>query len=213
MNINFKWIIKNLPFWLLILIVITLIAGGFEGVINGIILGQFPNLVGKSGTDLILFLIRSTIIFVATYTAIVLQNIFLNVARKRLRVKLKKTMLINSFALKEDAASGLNHISNDATKIDDQYFAVIAGILSTGTAAVISTIYVLQVNLLMGIIFVAFSCLSLIPMLFGKNKLGKLGEQWSNENSQMMRSASDWFKGLRDILQYQAQKPFFKRVS
>lgn len=55
MNINFKWIIKNLPFWLLILIVITLIAGGFEGVINGIILGQFPNLVGKSGTDLILF--------------------------------------------------------------------------------------------------------------------------------------------------------------
>ncbi len=213
MNINFKWIIKNLPFWLLILIVITLIAGGFEGVINGIILGQFPNLVGKSGTDLILFLIRSTIIFVATYTAIVLQNIFLNVARKRLRVKLKKTMLINSFALKEDAASGLNHISNDATKIDDQYFAVIAGILSTGTAAVISTIYVLQVNLLMGIIFVAFSCLSLIPMLFGKNKLGKLGEQWSNENSQMMRTASDWFKGLRDILQYQAQKPFFKRVS
>lgn len=213
MNINFKWIIKNLPFWLLILIVITLIAGGFEGVINGIILGQFPNLVGKSGTDLILFLIRSTIIFVATYTAIVLQNIFLNMARKRLRVKLKKTMLINSFALKEDAASGLNHISNDATKIDDQYFAVIAGILSTGTAAVISTIYVLQVNLLMGIIFVAFSCLSLIPMLFGKNKLGKLGEQWSNENSQMMRTASDWFKGLRDILQYQAQKPFFKRVS
>ena len=213
MNINFKWIIKNLPFWLLILIVITLIAGGFEGVINGIILGQFPNLVGKSGTDLILFLIRSTIIFVATYTAIVLQNIFLNMARKRLRVNLKKTMLINSFALKEDAASGLNHISNDATKIDDQYFAVIAGILSTGTAAVISTIYVLQVNLLMGIIFVAFSCLSLIPMLFGKNELGKLGEQWSNENSQMMRSASDWFKGLRDILQYQAQKPFFKRVS
>lgn len=213
MNINFKWIIKNLPFWLLFLIVITLIAGGFEGVINGIILGQFPNLVGKSGTDLILFLIKSTIIFVATYTAIVLQNIFLNMARKRLRVKLKKTMLINSFALKEDAASGLNHISNDATKIDDQYFAVIAGILSTGTAAIISTIYVLRVNLLMGIIFVAFSCLSLIPMLFGKNKLGKLGEQWSDENSQMMCSASDWFKGLRDILQYQAQKPFFKRVS
>ena len=213
MNVNFKWIIKNLPFWLLILIVITLIAGGFEGVINGIILGQFPNLVGKSGTELILFLIKSTIIFIATYTAIVLQNIFLNMARKRLRVKLKKTMLINSFALKEDAASGLNHISNDATKIDDQYFAVIAGILSTGTAAIISTIYVLRVNLLMGIIFVAFSCLSLIPMLFGKNKLGKLGEEWSNENSQMMRSASDWFKGLRDILQYQAQKPFFKRVS
>ena len=61
MNVNFKWIIKNLPFWLLILIVITLIAGGFEGVINGIILGQFPNLVGKSGTELILFLIKSTV--------------------------------------------------------------------------------------------------------------------------------------------------------
>lgn len=190
-----------------------LVAGGFEGVINGIILGQFPNLVGKSSADLILFLLESTVIFIATYTAIVLQNIFINIARKRLRVKLKKVMLINSFALREDASSGLNHISNDATKIDEQYFAVIAGILSTGTAAIISTVYVLRVNLLMGIIFVAFSCLSLIPMLFGKNKLGKLGKQWSDENSKMMRSASDWFNGLRDILQYQVQLPFFKKVS
>lgn len=213
MNINFKWIIKNLPVWLLFFIVLMLVAGGFEGVINGIILGRFPNLVGKSSADLILFLLESTVIFIATYTAIVLQNIFINIARKRLRVKLKKVMLINSFALREDASSGLNHISNDATKIDEQYFAVIAGILSTGTAAIISTVYVLRVNLLMGIIFVAFSCLSLIPMLFGKNKLGKLGKQWSDENSKMMRSASDWFNGLRDILQYQVQLPFFKKVS
>ncbi len=213
MKINFKWIIKNLPIWLLLLIVITLIAGGFEGVINGMIFGEFPNLVGKSSSVLILFLIKSTLIFFATYTAIVLQNIFLNQARKLLRVKVKKIMLINSFALNEDAAAGLNHISNDATKIDDEYFSVIAGILSTGAAAIISTIYVLRVNFLMGIVFIAFSCLSLVPMLFGKNKLGTLGKKWSNQNAKMMQSAGAWFHGLRDILQYQAQKPFFKKVS
>ncbi|RVU70249.1 MULTISPECIES: ABC transporter ATP-binding protein [Lactobacillus] len=213
MKINIRWIVKNVPIWLLILIVITLIAGGFEGVINGMIFGQFPNLVGKDANTFVHFLIKSTLIFFVTYTAIVLQYVFLNRARKILRVKLKKTMLINSFALREDAAAGLNHISNDASKIDDQYFSIIAGILSSGAAAIISTIYVLQVNLLMGIIFIAFSCLSLVPMLFGKKKLGALGKEWSDQNSKMMQSAGAWFHGLRDILQYQVQKQFFKRVS
>lgn len=63
MRINFKWIVKNLPGWLILLILIFLIAGGFEGVVNGIILGQFPNLVGVSSNKLILFLIQSTVIF------------------------------------------------------------------------------------------------------------------------------------------------------
>lgn len=213
MNINFKWLVKNLPFWLIIAIILTLVAGGFEGVINGMILGQFPNLVGASSSRLICFLIQSTVIFFLVYTAIVLQNISLNYARKILRLKLKKLMLINSFALGEDAETGLNHISNDATKIDDEYFSVIAGILSTGVAAIISSIYVLKVNLLMGIIFVAFSALSLIPMLFGKNKLSALGEQWSQDNTQMMHSAGDWLRGIKDIIQYQVQNIFFKRVS
>ncbi len=92
-------------------------------------------------------------------------------------------------------------------------FSLIAEILSTAVAAVISTIYVLQVNILMGIIFVAFSCLSLIPMLFGKKKLGRLGEEWSRSNTKVMHTAGDWLRGFRDIMQYNAQKLFFKRVS
>ena len=55
MKINFKWIVKNLPGWLILLILISLIAGGFEGVVNGIILGKFPNLVGASSEKLIQF--------------------------------------------------------------------------------------------------------------------------------------------------------------
>lgn len=40
-----------------------------------------------------------------------------------------------------------------------------------------------------------------------------LGKKWSEENAKMMTSAGDWFKGLRDILQYQVEHQFFKRVS
>ena len=76
-------------------------------------------------------------------------------------------MLLSSFSNHQETEKGLNQISNDAAKIDENYFSLIAEILSTAVAAVISTIYVLQVNILMGIIFVTFSCISLIPMLFG----------------------------------------------
>lgn len=213
MKINFKWIIKNLPNWLIGLIIIFLILGGFEGVVNGIILGQFPNLVGVSSNKLILFLIQSTIIFFIVYTALVLKNILLNYARKILRVSLKKKMLLSSFSNHQEPEKGLNQISNVAAKIDENYFSLIAEILSTAVAAVISTIYVLQVNILMGIIFVAFSCLSLIPMLFGKKKLGRLGEEWSRSNTKVMHTAGDWLRGFRDIMQCNAQKLFFKRVS
>lgn len=75
MKINFKWIIKNLPIWLIGLIIIFLILGGFEGVVNGIILGQFPNLVDASSNKLILFLIQSSGIFCIVYTALVLKKI------------------------------------------------------------------------------------------------------------------------------------------
>ncbi|MCI7715512.1 MAG: hypothetical protein MSL49_09520, partial [Lactobacillus johnsonii] len=71
-------------------IIIFLILGGFEGVVNGIILGQFPNLVDASSNKLILFLIQSSGIFCIVYTALVLKNILLNYARKILRVSLKK---------------------------------------------------------------------------------------------------------------------------
>lgn len=98
MKINFKWIIKNLPIWLIGLIIIFLILGGFEGVVNGIILGQFPNLVDASSNKLILFLIQSSGIFCIVYTALVLKNILLNYARKILRVSLKKNMLLSSFS-------------------------------------------------------------------------------------------------------------------
>ena len=213
MKINFKWIIKNLPIWLIGLIIIFLILGGFEGVVNGIILGQFPNLVDASSNKLILFLIQSSGIFCIVYTALVLKNILLNYARKILRVSLKKTMLLSSFSNHQETEKGLNQISNDAAKIDENYFSLIAEILSTAVAAVISTIYVLQVNILMGIIFVTFSCLSLIPMLFGKKKLGRLGDEWSKSNTKVMHTAGDWLRGFRDILQYNAQRTFFNHVS
>ena len=213
MKINFKWIAKNLPRWLILLILIALIAGGFEGVVNGIVLGQFPNMVGASSEKLIRFLIQSIIIFFVVYTALVLKNILLNYARKLLRMKLKKAILLSNFSHHKAVEKGLSQISNDAAKIDENYFSLIATILSTAVAAIISTIYVLQVNLLMGIIFVSFSCLSLVPMLFGKKRLSALGEEWGKSNAQMMRSAGDWFKGFRDILQYGAQNYFFKRVS
>ena len=213
MKIDLKWLLKNSPLWALLLLFVTLIIGSFEGVINGIILGGFPDLVGASSSKLITFLFTSTISFMIVYTGVYLEQIMLIFLRKVLKVKLKETMLRSSFIKQDSPSVGLNRVSNDAAKIDTDYFQVIAGLLENGTAAIISTIYVLHANWLMGIIFIAFSSLSMLPMMFGKAKLGVLGKKWSLRNETMMRRSEDWLKGYRDIVQYHVQKPFFKKVT
>lgn len=212
MTINIRWVLKNIPKQILILLLGTMVIGSFEGLVNGIVLGGFPGLVNANSGQLTRFLVMAAGLYFTTYTGLYFEQMLVNAAVKHLNIQLKATMLITSFQTGEQTSKGLNHITNDAGQIENRYFRVLSGITESSIAAVISTVFVLRVHWLMGLVFVAFSALSAIPMLLGKNRLAAIGKQWSQANDQTMQAGTDWLTGRRDIVQAAAQKTMFAPV-
>lgn len=212
MTINIRWVLKNIPKQILILLLGTMVIGSFEGLVNGIVLGGFPSLVNANSGQLTRFLVMATGLYFTTYTGLYFEQMLVNAAVKHLNIQLKAAMLITSFQTGEQTSKGLNHITNDAGQIENRYFRVLSGITESSIAAVISTVFVLRVHWLMGLVFVAFSALSAIPMLLGKNRLAAIGKQWSQANDQTMQAGTDWLTGRRDIVQAAAQKTMFAPV-
>ena len=212
MTINIRWVLKNIPKQILILLLGTMVIGSFEGLVNGIVLGGFPGLVNANSGQLTRFLVMAAGLYFTTYTGLYFEQMLVNAAVKHLNIQLKATMLITSFQTGEQTSKGLNHITNDAGQIENRYFRVLSGITESSIAAVISTVFVLRVHWLMGLVFVAFSVLSAIPMLLGKNRLAAIGKQWSQANDQTMQAGTDWLTGRRDIVQAAAQKTMFAPV-
>jgi ATP-binding cassette subfamily B protein len=212
MTINIRWVLKNIPKQILILLLGTMVIGSFEGLVNGIVLGGFPSLVNANSGQLTRFLVMAAGLYFTTYTGLYFEQMLVNAAVKHLNIQLKAAMLITSFQTGEQTSKGLNHITNDAGQIENRYFRVLSGITESSIAAVISTVFVLRVHWLMGLVFVAFSVLSAIPMLLGKNRLAAIGKQWSQANDQTMQAGTDWLTGRRDIVQAAAQKTMFAPV-
>lgn len=212
MTINIRWVLKNIPKQILILLLGTMVIGSFEGLVNGIVLGGFPSLVNANSGQLTRFLVMAAGLYFTTYTGLYFEQMLVNAAVKHLNIQLKAAMLITSFQTGEQTSKGLNHITNDAGQIENRYFRVLSGITESSIAAVISTVFVLRVHWLMGLVFVAFSALSAIPMLLGKNRLAAIGKQWSQANDQTMQAGTDWLTGRRDIVQAAAQKTMFAPV-
>lgn len=212
MTINIRWVFKNIPKQILILLLGTMVIGSFEGLVNGIVLGGFPSLMNANSGQLTRFLVMAAGLYFTTYTGLYFEQMLVNAAVKHLNIQLKAAMLITSFQTGEQTSKGLNHITNDAGQIENRYFRVLSGITESSIAAVISTVFVLRVHWLMGLVFVAFSVLSAIPMLLGKNRLAAIGKQWSQANDQTMQAGTDWLTGRRDIVQAAAQKTMFAPV-
>jgi ATP-binding cassette subfamily B protein len=212
MTINIRWVLKNIPKQILILLLGTMVIGSFEGLVNGIVLGGFPSLMNANSGQLTRFLVMAAGLYFTTYTGLYFEQMLVNAAVKHLNIQLKAAMLITSFQTGEQTSKGLNHITNDAGQIENRYFRVLSGITESSIAAVISTVFVLRVHWLMGLVFVAFSVLSAIPMLLGKNRLAAIGKQWSQANDQTMQAGTDWLTGRRDIVQAAAQKTMFAPV-
>ncbi|MCI2171030.1 ABC transporter ATP-binding protein [Schleiferilactobacillus perolens] len=213
MTINFRWVLRHLPLWLIAALIITAICGSLEGIINGVVLGQFPSLVGASSAKLIRYLLTSSTLYLFTYTFLYLCQILTVVAIKHLNIALKQSMLTVSFQQGEATSHGLNHLTNDAAKIETNYFSALATLLTAICGAVLATTFVLSVHLLMGAIAIAFSALTMIPMVFAQKKIGKLGKDWSQANDQTVQTANDWLAGRREIKQYRTEQSFFARVT
>ncbi|WP_127849564.1 ABC transporter ATP-binding protein [Lacticaseibacillus hulanensis] len=212
MMINVKWVLHRLPHWEILLLLVFALLGSFEGVLNGFVLGRLPSLTQATTVQRYQYLGVALLAYAGTYTCLFVFQLLIQDALRRLNIALKETLLTVSFEMGEEPAAGLNRLTNDAAQIQGRYFEVILAILSAGFGAITAALFVLATNWVMGIISIAFSALTMVPMLFGQARLAALGERWSTASQATLAAGSDWLNGRGDLVQYQAAGSFFGRV-
>ena len=212
MMINVKWVLHRLPHWEIELLLIFALLGSFEGVLNGFVLGRLPSLTQATTAQRYQYLGQALVAYAGTYTCLFIFQLLIQDALRRLNIALKETLLTVSFETSEAPLAGLNRLANDAAQIQSRYFEVILAILSAGFGAITAALFVLATNWMMGLISIAFSALTMVPMLFGQTKLAALGKRWSTANAATLAAGSDWLEGRSNLVQYQAAGSFFVRV-
>lgn len=211
--INWKWLYQQLPKPLLVALLIFSALGGFEGVLNGYVLGQVPNLTAATIAQRLQYVALAAALYLSTYTCLYLSLRLQQSAINIWNVALKGHLLRLSGALNEPASKGINRLTNDANQIETRYFRLILDCGQNLMMTVISIWFVLVVNWLMGLIFVAFSALTMVPMVIAEQPLAKLGQRASEANAETVAQATDWLSGLAELGQYGAAHTFFKRVN
>lgn len=211
--INWKWLYQQLPKPLLMALLIFSALGGFEGVLNGYVLGQVPNLTAATTAQRLQYVASAAALYLGTYTCLYLSLRLQQSAIKIWNVALKSHLLRLSGALKEPGSKGINRLTNDANQIEARYFRLILDCGQNLMMTVISIWFVLAVNWLMGLVFVAFSALTMVPMVIAEQPLAKLGQRSSDANAETVAQATDWLNGLAELGQYGAAQTFFKRVN
>jgi ATP-binding cassette subfamily B protein len=84
MTINIRWVFKNIPKQILILLLGTMVIGSFEGLVNGIVLGGFPSLMNANSGQLTRFLVMAAGLYFTTYTGLYFEQMLVNAAVKHL---------------------------------------------------------------------------------------------------------------------------------
>lgn len=212
MMINLKWIWRNVPRIEIVLLALLALPSSFEQVANGWTFGQIPVMVNTQADARWRFLLLAVGFYLGTYVFSFGFQFLMQDVIRRANIALKSTMLKGSFAAGEDQNVGLNRVTGDAVKIQDQYFNVISAIVTAACTAIACAWLVFSSNWQLGLIKIVFSFLAMLPMAFGANFMARLGQRWSTANAQTVTAAKDWLAGRTDVMQYRAEGTFFNRV-
>ncbi|WP_162207912.1 ABC transporter ATP-binding protein [Lacticaseibacillus sharpeae] len=180
MKINLQWLWRHVPRFELVLLALFAFPGSFEQVANGWTFGQIPAMVAAQARERWRFVLIAVGLYVGTYVFSFGFQFLMQDVIRRANIALKSTMLRGSFASGEDQNVGLNRMTGDAVKIQDQYFNVIAAIITAACTAIACAWLVFTSNWQLGLIKIAFSFLAMLPMAFGAKFMARLGQRWSS---------------------------------
>ncbi|WP_431462696.1 ABC transporter ATP-binding protein [Lactobacillus crispatus] len=216
-QINLKWVLKNLPAKLILAIIILSITSSFEGVINGYVLGQMTNIAFHSFQNVGTFLLFVLLAYLITYASAYLFLLVTQKSMQYLNEQLKYSFFTSDFQ-KEDNMSGessevINNITNVSNQIQRQYFQPLFYLLQCIMTIISTTIVVLETNFVLGLIYILLSALSMIPNEVGKKRMNNRTDQWSASNTKLVTMMKDIFQGKSEINKFAVRKLFFKNFN
>lgn len=216
-QINLKWVLKNLPAKLILAIIILSITSSFEGVINGYVLGQMTNIAFYNFQNVGTFLLFVLLAYLITYASAYLFLLVTQKSMQYLNEQLKYSFFTSDFQ-KEDNMSGessevINNITNVSNQIQRQYFQPLFYLLQCIMTIISTTIVVLETNFVLGLIYILLSALSMIPNEVGKKRMNNRTDQWSASNTKLVTMMKDIFQGKSEINKFAVRKLFFKNFN
>lgn len=216
-QINLKWVLKNLPAKLILAIIIFSITSSFEGVINGYVLGQMTNIAFHNFQNVGTFLLFVLLAYLITYASAYLFLLVTQKSMQYLNEQLKYSFFTSDFQ-KEDNMSGessevINNITNVSNQIQRQYFQPLFYLLQCIMTIISTTIVVLETNFVLGLIYILLSALSMIPNEVGKKRMNNRTDQWSASNTKLVTMMKDIFQGKSEINKFAVRKLFFKNFN
>lgn len=216
-QINLKWVLKNLPAKLILAIIILSSTSSFEGVINGYVLGQMTNIAFHNFQNVGTFLLFVLLAYLITYASAYLFLLVTQKSMQYLNEQLKYSFFTSDFQ-KEDNMSGessevINNITNVSNQIQRQYFQPLFYLLQCIMTIISTTIVVLETNFVLGLIYILLSALSMIPNEVGKKRMNNRTDQWSASNTKLVTMMKDIFQGKSEINKFAVRKLFFKNFN
>ncbi|MDF7638977.1 ABC transporter ATP-binding protein [Lactobacillus sp. ESL0791] len=189
----------------LIVLDVLLLISSLEVVVNSQLMRLISQIGNNPGWNLILKILFTGIILAgAVYTA----NYFSERMKNRLIQKqmqeLKRRYILTSITKdnKLDNNQINSTILNEFKLLETNFYQPFFNILFNAAMTVFSTIYMLSLNFLLGLIFITFSVLTVLPQMLMGKQIQASSRNWSVANEGFVSRLHELLTGLTTILSY-----------
>ena len=214
-RIGVRWVIKQLPFSLMVALVTFGAVGTFEPILNGWEFGQLAAINFHNMGIVGRYVLMATAAYFSTYLSLYLYNRVRQRAVRLLNQALKTVYFTTSMAEAgtkvTEVSDTINQVTSVGKQIEQNYFVTLMDMFEEVFGVIVVVIFILKINAILSLIYVFFSVLSLLPSHFGRKRLDKNSRAWSRANASLVLNMKDIFQGRMEILNFEAWQAFFNR--
>ena len=211
MMVNF---FKLLPKKDIILYIIFALLYSCQGIVIPVIIQMAGHIESSDSRDLIVFTFSSISLWVVVYAFMYIENILLRSIIRAFNVSLSENILKNHAVFPKNISDSelCSLLTQDLGIVDQEFLQSFLISPVWGASVLVSVIYLLKQNLIVGSLFTVGAFLMILPQFIFKRKLKESGELLSSSKEKNLRAITDFGKGIETIICNQAEKENVKQT-
>ena len=205
---------KLLPKKDIILYIIFALLYSCQGIVIPVIIQMAGHIDSSDSRDLIVFTFSSISLWVVVYAVMYIENILLRSIIRAFNVRLSENILKNHAVFPRNISDSelCSLLTQDLGIVDQEFLQSFLISPVWGASVLVSVIYLLKQNLIVGSLFTVGAFLMILPQFIFKRKLKESGELLSSSKEKNLRVITDFAKGIETIICNQAEKENVKQT-
>lgn len=203
--------------WLSVPLILGIIMTALLSSFSGVFFAEMYAYVTEfnesyTNQDVLFFSLFSVGIILSFFLVNVVEGRLKATALQQLNERLKKEYLLSCISDKGNSESNkkLSILLNDFKVVETNYFMLLFDTVTFLIIGIVSTVYVLYLNVPLGILFIVGSFLPLLPSWVGGGYIKKNSDNWTHSSARYTQSVRDFFDGMITARTYQAEKNVFQ---